>query len=196
MASGLKDLGFRRQSNHLHRRPEDLVHGIHFQASMWGSRDEGEFTLNLLVTSPALYRCWTGHSLPANPATAAFPYPERIGLLMPSRRDHWWDVNPDTNTDALAGDVIGALFEYAIPYSDRFPDARSLLEAFQAGREVFPTLKNHTPIIYAILAKELGNMEEARGQILHAYNMSRGTGFAGTVKIIAERLDLSIEADQ
>jgi len=39
----LKSAGFSRRGNHMFRPFNDLFHGIHFQGSRWGSKDEGKF---------------------------------------------------------------------------------------------------------------------------------------------------------
>jgi len=41
---------------------------------------------------------------------------QRIGFLMPQRRDHWWQIALDTEVDHLASEVVGVLVRYGMPW--------------------------------------------------------------------------------
>src|SRR5689334_3780539 len=116
--SQFRGFGFRRQGNHLHRRSQDLIHAFNFQASR---SKAGDFTVNLLVSSEALYRHWTGRPLPKNPATAFFPIQQRIGILMSGGQDRWWTINAER--EVLSRDVRHALVKYGMPFFDAFPSS-------------------------------------------------------------------------
>src|SRR5690348_54537 len=110
---GLGAAGFRRQGHHLHRRSDGLVHGFNFQASRGMAVRAGAFTVNLLVSSESMYRCWTGR-VPANPATMFFPIQRRIGSLMPERDDQWWSA--ETEPTILSHEVAAALVTHGLPF--------------------------------------------------------------------------------
>ena len=187
IAPRMRALGFRQQANHFHRRSADLVHGINFQASRWGSFDEG-FTLNLLVTSDWLYQAWSGRAFPANPATALFPVQQRIGSLMPSHLDHWWSVSTTTDIGALSNEIGEQIAAHALPFFDTFPDSHALLERARSGIGIPGLTAAQVPLVHAIIASHGGLRDEARLRLERAVIDAGDSLFAGTVQSLALRL--------
>jgi len=181
----LRAVGFRRQGNHIHRRFNDLIHSFNFQASRLAA---GEFTVNLLVTSEALYRYWTGRPLPANPATAFFPIQQRIGNLMPERQDRWWTI--DTDQEILSRDVRHALLTYGLPFFDAFSSSEAILERLRADANIPGVSAGQAKLVRAMLAKERGNLQEAEQQIHAALEEAGSSGFRQTVLAVAHRLGM------
>lgn len=192
--SDFRAAGFRRQGVHLHRAAADLYHGIHFQASKWGTRSEGQFTVNLVVTAPFLYEAWTGRPLPANPATALFPVQTRIGSLLPAQKDRWWEVTDAPPSEALLAEVIDALTKFGVPFLDRFPSSLTLLERLRAGEDLPGVLGQQPPLVQAILAHHHGATDEARALLDGALDRAGPSTFRTTVQSIARRLGLEASA--
>lgn len=190
-AKGFKQAGFRRQSNHFNRKSADLFHSVHFQASQWGTAVEGQFTVNLGVTSEPLYRIWTSTPLPVNPASAFYPITERIGALMPGGLDHWWPVDMSTDLAALADEVADTLLQYALPFFADFPDGRDLLDRLRAGKPL-PISPYSLRFVQAILAKEYGFDDEAREQMNLELTEARTPRHRETAETISQRLGLVI----
>ena len=94
----------------------------------------GSFTVNLVVTSPFMYSIWTGRPFPANPASALFPVTMRIGLLMPSRTDHWWHVEEATDVTTVARQTADAIVEYGLPFFDGFRTVEAMLTRLREGK--------------------------------------------------------------
>jgi len=190
---GLSDAGFRRQGNHLHRHVEGLIHAVHFQASQWGSATSGSFTITLVVTSPFLYSTWTGRPFPSNPASALFPVTTRIGALMPSRKDQWWEVDAGTNLDALSREVAAAILHYGMPFFESFKSAESVLLRLRQGEGLLGLTNPQIPLVHAMLAAEAGARGEAR-ELLQRACIAAGTSpFRRTVRLVSERLEIPCE---
>jgi hypothetical protein len=187
-ANGLRQAGFRRQGNHLHRPSADLFHGVHFQASKWGTRCEGKFTINLVVTAPFLYQGWTGKPLPANPATALFPVQQRIGFLLPERRDHWWTVAVDDPTDELADEVTRGLLRYALPFLDEFRSSGVLLDRLRQERGLPGLTEPRVWLVHAMLAQHCDAGDEARTLLQRALEYAGTSPFRSTVVSVGRRL--------
>jgi hypothetical protein len=186
----LKAVGFARNGVHMYRSSDDLFHGIHFQGSQWGSADEGRFTINLVVASPAAYEGWTGKAFPSNPATALFPIQQRIGLLMPKHTDHWWDVSSTTDIVALCKEVLFALSEHATSFFEAYPNTASILARLREG-ELLPGLSEaQAVLVHAIVAKASGFPEEAATQIRTALAQVGKYSSSGKVELVARRLGL------
>ncbi len=116
----LESLGFRRRGDHLCREIDGLFHCVHFQSSQWGSASEGRFTINLCIASPVVWEIWTETPFPKNPASAQIPFTQRLGLLRPSNRDLWWNVDANSRFDLLSAEVNETLREYGIPYLNQY----------------------------------------------------------------------------
>lgn len=189
---GLKQAGFRRMGNHLNRSRENLVHAIHFQGSQWGSAASGSFTVNLVVTSPFLYSTWTGRPFPANPASALFAVTSRIGRLMPSRADHWWQVEEETDLAALANETASAIVEYGLPFFDEFDTVQSILTRLRHGDPLPGLTDAQLPLVHAMLSIQAGAREEGQGLLERAYSAAGSSAFRGTVRMIADRLGVPV----
>lgn len=191
-ANGLKAAGFKRTGSHLYRPSADLFHGIHFQASRWGSADEGAFTINLVITSEALYRTWTGKELPRNPASALFPVQKRIGHLMPAKRDLWWEVTPTTDIDVIKHEVSDAIDAYALPFFAEYLDGTSMLQRLRQNESLPGVYRGQAPLVHAILAQGLGLREEAKVQLRRASIDAGKSSFQSTVSTVAQRLGFDL----
>ncbi len=185
---GLREAGFRRQGNHLHRRSDGLIHAFNFQASRGMAVPLGAFTVNLLVSSEHMYRIWTGR-VPANPATMFFPIQRRIGSLMPQPEDRWWSVG--TELTLLSQEVAHALVTHGLPFFDAFPSADALLEQLRDRSQALPGLMTDTHLVHAMLAKDKGLEAEAAAQLREALEKAGSSPFRATVLKIAERLQLT-----
>jgi Domain of unknown function (DUF4304) len=187
-SKALKSLGFKRGGHHMYRLSEDLFHGIHFQASQWGSSMEGQFTINLVVTSAMLYEAWTGKPLPRNPASALFPIQQRIGTLMPGHQDHWWSVSASTDIPAIEREVLQALTEHALPFFTEYPDCKTLLNRLRQNKGLPGLTSAQFPLIHAMLANGLGYPDEASTQIQRALSDVGASPFRATVMRVGHQI--------
>ncbi|MBJ6124189.1 DUF4304 domain-containing protein [Microvirga splendida] len=186
----LKAAGFRKQGAHLHRAKENLIHGIHFQPSRGNQSESGTFTINLIVTSSAIYSAFFGSSLPSNPATAGFPITERIGFLMPAHKDHWWYVSPETDVERLSSEVSEAITHHALPFFDEYVGPDALLHKLRAQEALPGVADPQIPVLHAVVAKHAGYDDEARQLLRQAIETSHYPGFTETVKKVANRIGL------
>lgn len=153
--------GFRERSGHFYRQSGDLFHGIHFQASRYGTRTTGNFTVNLVITSPSLYGYWTGGRLPPSPANALWPIHFRIGFLCPESRDLWWAIDPDTDISAVAEDVKSRLVQYALTFFLHYPHSDALLQAIETGSLPTSLFIRETEFVHAMLLVDRGQRKKA-----------------------------------
>jgi hypothetical protein len=77
---------------------------------------------------------------------------ERIGGLMPNKRDHWWEVSPATDDDALATKLRNAVVEFGLPWLAKFADPDV------AAERTGPTTR---PLVQAELQFLKGNRDAA-----------------------------------
>lgn len=104
LAPELKAAGFRKTARTF-RRPFPLgVQVVNVQASRWNGGDTGQFTVNLGVHLPAVDAI-DGRPPRGNPTEWQCQVRRRIGFLLPDPDDHWWEVGPATDLDAVADEV-------------------------------------------------------------------------------------------
>ena len=93
---------------------------IGLQKSMYSDSKGLKFTINLYVVPK---QQWDAERerysyFPQKPSANTkwqIGWSERIGNLMPTKRDHWWQFNNQTNESELARQVVEAILKYAVP---------------------------------------------------------------------------------
>jgi hypothetical protein len=121
VAPELRAMGFKGSGQNYHLPVPGHFALLGFQKARFGTRHDVMFTVNLLACSHADWAALaqTKPYYGEKPiAGAMYPPPvwgQRIGFLMPDPHDHWWHVLDDTDSGALAEEVIDALREYGVP---------------------------------------------------------------------------------
>jgi len=195
LLGSLKAHGFRRRVPHLWRDKNDVVHVINFQASQWGSKDRGSFTINLAVTNRELYELWTGKEFPTNPGSATWPINTRIGKLI-ENKDVWWDVTHNTDYESLAAEIVETydrpILEFFEPFTSLKSLERSLSEVRSYG-DVPGIYEAQAPLIRAIIHSIWSDKESAKRLLESSMSESANTPFASTVSTIASRLQIALD---
>lgn len=117
----LRDLGLKGSGGRYQLPSDDHWALIGFQRSVYSDAEHIRFTLNVLVVSHEEWseaRAGRTH-YPEKPTAGTLwgaGSQARIGGLMPVGEDYWWDLYPDTFTDELVTDVLGAIRDYALPW--------------------------------------------------------------------------------
>jgi hypothetical protein len=189
----LSPLGFRRSAPHYWRRVDGLSQCVNFQASAWGSREAGSFTINLGISSAALFEGFIGRSFPKVPAAVLWPINARIGFVMPAQRDLWWDVNESTDIAKLGGEVADAVQNYAVPWLQSLATRKELAQALEHRTASLGVFSAQVPLVLAILAAEDGDVTRARSILGSALDDFRGKPFEQTIRRVADRLTIALE---
>lgn len=189
----LTPLGFKRSAPHFWRMVDGLSQCVNFQASAWGSREAGSFTINLGVSSAALFEGFTGRSFPKVPAATLWPVNQRIGLLMPSHLDLWWKVDESTDIAQLGDPVAGAVRDYAIPWFLKLATRKDLVDAVEDAPKLLGVFPAQVPLVLAIFAAEDGDRTRARSILGSALADSRAKPFEQAVRRVADRLAIALE---
>lgn len=100
-------------------RVREWTQVINIQLSRWNSAEEAQFTVNLGISIPELHLA--SESLPVKGSLKERDCDLRcrIGQLFPSKNDHWWKVNSDTDIHELTNNVSARIEEFALPWFDR-----------------------------------------------------------------------------
>jgi hypothetical protein len=184
----LKSREFRRAAPNFWRETDSIYQSISFQASQWGTHGSGKFTVNLGVTSPTLYKGFTGRELPKNPASLLWPVNRRIGSLMDNRCDIWWSVEKDTDIAKLGREVAESLESHALPFLDSIRAPQQLYTAVLTEGSVTGLSDAQLLLVRATLAAQIGDKDSARSFLDEALRTYQGKPFESTVRQIEEAL--------
>jgi predicted Zn-dependent protease len=102
----LKERGFKKKGRTFRRYSPGAVQVVNIQGSRTNSGDSGRFTMNLGVYFPSVARLAGTET--ESPLEYECTLRARIGRLMPTSYDHWWELDAAADIDALAADVADA----------------------------------------------------------------------------------------
>lgn len=106
---------------------------IDFQKSRASNKDAGSFTINIGVCSTTIRKFLTGTSIDVKPTIEDSHWNERIGFLLPERKDYWWQMDSSTDLARLATEITNLLELYVILASDGHISDRNLEDCWLAG---------------------------------------------------------------
>jgi Domain of unknown function (DUF4304) len=128
----LRELGFRGSSRHYSLPSETHWALLGFQTSKWSTAKSVEFTVNVTVVARDAWLRWRelepydDERPSANVSYGPAPremdsalratyWHERLGLLLPEHRDHWWQLRAGRDSAPVARDVVTAIRDHALP---------------------------------------------------------------------------------
>ncbi len=126
IAPALRLLGFKGSGASFTADQEGVLVNLGFERSRWGDRRETLIAVNLTVASIDDWaRARTAFPfLPSRPATnegylehlfGTGAWQDRVGSLMPGRRDRWWTLRTSTDLASLAEEIVSAIRDYGMP---------------------------------------------------------------------------------
>ena len=184
----LRPKGFKRAAPNFWRHADDIYQSVSFQASQWGSADQGSFTVNIGVSSPALYTAFTGRAFPKNPSTTLWPINQRIGALIPNPHDLWWNIDAATDLDAIGRAVADTLARYGLPFLDGLQTPPQFESAVLEGSGIPGLTEAQAIVVRATLAAQQGKKDLAKSLLENAIEKYGGKPFETTVSRIAQEL--------
>ena len=149
----LKEEGYRKTARTFKYRGDDFVRIVNVQASPWNSSNDGKFTVNLGIYFPKLAEIHDFMEVKQNPTESDCLVHERIGFLMPVKRDFWWPVKNTSSAAKLGDELAESWLGYGKPWIDRHSNLR---EARQ-----FYLDRYHFPYIVSMMSVVLGDLEMA-----------------------------------
>lgn len=148
IAPFLKEQGFKKTGRDWYRQNPESVFAINLQT---GSRDPTRFTLNLGVHIPRIYVLFTDKPQSEKPKYHECGVKERIGPLMPEKKDHWWEIDYGISLKKIGKEMVASLRDYGLPW----------MEAHLTPESASEFLKDRVSIYSAAAALALGDREEA-----------------------------------
>jgi hypothetical protein len=193
VAPELRRLGFKRFGTTFNREPEPgLVHVTGFQ----GSQSGGKFAVNLGIyvrEVDVLLHDWWGRSGKQGTPGRDVAVREEVCWLrtrlgrVGSRGDAWWDC---AVAASAAADVAGILVREGEAAFGEASSRAALVEWWRERAEMHVKWKieRPTPLGFALLLKEMGEVEEARAIVETVCREARGIPFFHMASVWAEEL--------
>jgi hypothetical protein len=151
----LAPLGYTRRGTTLRTVASGLCGILDFQRSTSSSQDKLLFTVNvgiacgdLLGSSPS--------QLPKAKLTDAHVR-VRLGMLLPTCSDKWWELTASTDSEALAREVGDLILGEAEPYIRRHLPVESLIALWESGRSPGLTKGQCLELLTALKARRQGS---------------------------------------
>jgi len=120
LAPALRENGLKGSGQAYSIKSDEYWALIGLQKSMYSDSQGLKFTINVYVVSKSEWE--DGRSkysyFPQKPSANTkwqIGWSERIGTLMPSKLDHWWEYNSQTNESELVQQVVETISKYAVP---------------------------------------------------------------------------------
>ncbi|WP_170114207.1 DUF4304 domain-containing protein [Kangiella spongicola] len=120
LAPALRESGLKGSGQTYSIKSDEYWALIGFQKSLYSDSQGLKFTINIYVVPKQEWEeSREKYSyFPQKPSANTkwqIGWSERIGTLMPSKLDHWWEFNSQTNESELVRQVVEAISKYAVP---------------------------------------------------------------------------------
>jgi hypothetical protein len=136
----LKENGYKKQSFTFRQFNTDHIKVVNVQGSPWNSRDETKFTINLGVYFPGAIKFHDRVTVKEKPYEYDCLVHQRIGFLMPVKRDFWWSIVDKTDIAKLSNETIDVWRKYGQPWLKRYSDLNNARDFFMENGYNFPFL--------------------------------------------------------
>lgn len=134
MVAFLKGKRFSKKGNTFYIQKENNFGLIDFQKSVSSTNDNIKFTVNVGVASKVLLSAGiNGMTISGKPSIPDCHWGNRIGFLMPVRKDYWWNIGIETVTDQLVADITTQIDNYAIPGIEKHISDNDLITSWLNG---------------------------------------------------------------
>jgi hypothetical protein len=139
LQAALEPLGFVASGALLQRELAEVVHLVELQSSQEANVSHIAVTVNLGVYAPSLVDAGIRDYI--RPSIPQAHWRERLGILMPQRRDRWWTIeNPEQAAEAGA-EIAASVTEYGLAPLGKIADLASLRRIWETG--VSPGLSDY-----------------------------------------------------
>lgn len=197
----LAEHGFVRKARTWNREVKSLKHVIDVQAGRWNEIGGGDFTINLGVFIPSVYRVVHEQEPPIFAKEADCIVRVRLGALMDSgalfdgptrgeKRDHWWKFGTTTDMERLGYDVSGTLIARGIPFLDEFDSVIRVCEILKKYIDL-QVSKPMALIYLAVMKYQLG--DEFGSRLLFKEVCSRYDSWRDWALVVSTRLGISFD---
>lgn len=124
IADFLKENDFKKRGYHFFKSNGEIGYCVNLQNDKWNNAEEIRFTLNLGIFTDSF---WLEHYdyngsgiAPYFPKVYDCAVRERIGSLLPTNEDRWYNITSDSDVMKLWDDIEHDLTDYVMPFFARY----------------------------------------------------------------------------
>ncbi|PKN92411.1 MAG: hypothetical protein CVU44_14840 [Chloroflexi bacterium HGW-Chloroflexi-6] len=143
----LKTYRFRKSGRTFYRQVDEIWQVLNVQSSQSNFGLIEKFTINLGIYHPIIAQLAGKSFSTGYPKEYECTIRKRIGHLMQSQGDYWWEIDPSTNLEVLAKQVNSTVEEFGLPWLETHCDLRVIAN----------TLSEQPSIMSAAAALALGD---------------------------------------
>lgn len=126
----LKPLKFKKKANNFYRDLGELGQIINIQKSMFRSKEEISFTVNIGIFSPLFWNAEYNHQNeqpPIYPTESVCAIRKRIGKFLQGK-DTWYELNKTTNTEPIQTEILQTLEKKILPFLEKVNNNEKLIK--------------------------------------------------------------------
>jgi hypothetical protein len=131
LRAALEPLGFQAAGTLFLRELAEVVHLVELQSTQEENAAHIAVTINLGVFAPALVDPDIREYI--RPSILQAHWRERIGILMPQRRDNWWSIESAGQAAAVGAEIAVSVEEYGLPPLAKIADLAALRRIWETG---------------------------------------------------------------
>ena len=128
VANALEPHGFKAKGSSFYRDSKDLISIINIQKSDKSSEFRLVITVNLGIYIKSIA---DNPNMP--PDIWSCQWQERIGFLLPEKRDVWWEINSFADASNVAETLKRAIIDHGLPEIESKASVAKMLEYWRSG---------------------------------------------------------------
>ncbi len=154
IAPFLKSHGFKKKGAVWNRKNNDIVEVIDFQSAKVPAKGESNFTVNIGVLHPDVWKIYWEKELPDFIAEVeCFPRTRIGNFITPPRGDTWWTLSKHSNVEEIANEILSVIEHKCFPFMHSMADLQEVSKfGYSPPFHLFPAEK----LALAIVQHELG----------------------------------------
>ncbi|WP_081752727.1 DUF4304 domain-containing protein [Kallotenue papyrolyticum] len=156
----LRQYGFTRKARTWNREYNSFNQVINVQTGKTSTHNSGDFTINMGVFVPSVYRAVWG-DVPSFVRETDCTVRTRLGCLLDKKVDKWWSFDQTTDIVLIGKEITDLLVNYGLPFLEQFDS----LESIHNFLIIRCKSKQSTPLehIYlAVVKAQLGDTSGAK----------------------------------
>jgi hypothetical protein len=131
LQAALGPLGFHAAGMLLQRELAEVVQLVELQCSQEANQAQLSVTVNLGVYAPMLVDAGIREYI--RPSIPQAHWRERLGILMPERRDKWWTIEDASQAAAAGADIAASVQAYGLAPLTKIGDLAALRRIWETG---------------------------------------------------------------
>lgn len=150
----LKQHGFKKKDLTWNKSKDGVVQVVDFQLSRFSSDEEEDFTINLGVFDPQVWKkCWGKKPPKFIKEEDCFPR-MRVSQLLNKSTDYWWAYDANTNDSELGKEIEELLEGKCLPFLNRMLDQNEVVNFYSSDTEHLMPIEK---IYLAIIKNDVGD---------------------------------------